>query len=544
MKWFKNLKISVKLILCFMLMALVSAGICTYGVIALNGVNSSAATIMCALAVASCLLAIGLGFFLTRIIAKPIKYLAEVARKMAAGDVSIKKTSFSQKDEVGEMFESLRSILDSVKKLAEDTEKLTESAINGDLSVRADTTGHEGEYRKIIEGVNGTLDAIIAPVKEAIDVMQEMSKGNLNVKVTGDYKGDLADIKDALNNTIENMKNMLEEISNTLGEMSRGNLDVEITSEYYGNFTEIKKSINGIIASLNETMLEIKKSADQVTVGARQVSEGMQETSMGATEQASSIEELSASVAQIMTQTQDNNKKVAIAGELAGAAQSESAKGNDQMSRLKEAMTGISESSDKISKIIKVMDDISFQTNILALNASVEAARAGVHGKGFAVVAEEVRNLAGRSAQAAKETTELIEGSVLKVKAGTELAELTSQSLNNIKMGAREAADRIGEITAASNELATAISQVNSGIEQISQVVQTNSATAEEGAAASEELYSQAELFKETVAKFRFKDQAVEQKADVPAIKEAIKEKEALQKAPVIKMSDRDFGKY
>jgi len=288
--------------------------------------------------------------------------------------------------------------------------------------------------------------------------------------------------------------------------LAEGDFDVTINLSSKDEIGLLANSFRKMIEKLNDTMTNISSAAEQVSSGSRQVSDSSVALSQGAMEQASAVEELTASIQEITAQTKMNAENAINANEIAESAKANAEEGYGQMKEMQSAVDEINTASTSIYKIIKVIDEIAFQTNILALNAAVEAARAGQHGKGFAVVAEEVRNLAARSANAAKETAEMIEGSIKKAEKGTKIANKTAEALNKIVEDTVKVADFIKQISVASTEQSGGISQINQGVMQVSNVVQTNSATAEESAAASEELASQAELLKEQVKQFNLKN--------------------------------------
>ena len=338
-----------------------------------------------------------------------------------------------------------------------------DAAKNGNLSHRGNVAVMDAVYKPMLAGINEVIDAVVAPIAEIREKLAKVSEGDLTAYVTGQYKGD--------------------------HEM-------------------LKNSLNGTLDKLNEILLQVRDASTQMSQGASQVSSTSQMISQGATEQSASLEEISASMNEINSQTKGNAESSGRANHLAQGAKDDAEGGSRNMGRMVQAMSEIDESAQKISKIIKVIDEIAFQTNLLALNAAVEAARAGVHGKGFAVVAEEVRNLAARSANAAKETTELIEGSIKKVNAGSNVAQLTSESLNKIVDGISKVTTLVGEIAAASNEQALGIGQVNQGLVQLDQVTQQNTANAEESAAAAVELSEQGAQLQELIGRFTLQAKA------------------------------------
>ncbi|WP_310603339.1 methyl-accepting chemotaxis protein [Anaerosporobacter sp.] len=379
------------------------------------------------------------------------------------------------------------------------------------------------------------------PLNNLVEASKKMALGDMDITLTKFANDELGELTDEFELMIKSTKEHVQIAQQiAAGDLS---MDVKPRSEADALGNAIAKLVN----ENNKMLSNIRESSMQLTTGANQVASASQNLAQGSTEQASAIEQVTASMTDIARKTGENATQATTADDLVMNVKNHAIKSNEEMKNMIMAMEDINVSSHSISKVIKVIDDIAFQTNILALNATVEAARAGVHGKGFAVVAEEVKNLAEKSATAASETADLIQSSIVKVESGSKLANQTAEALNAIVKAVGEVAELIDGIAKSSNDQATGISQINQAISQVSQVVQNNSATSEECAAASEELSEQAQVLRSLIVNYKLKESGYFMHAPIENTSSSFVNnngyRRANQNERIISLSD-DFGKY
>jgi methyl-accepting chemotaxis protein len=427
--------------------------------------------------------------------------MAEGVNQMVGGHIAMNKramacfTSFGEGDMDAPMEqlpgkkafinETIEQVRANMKALIADTDKLVRAAIAGELDTRADTARHRGDFRKIVQGINDTLDAVIEPVNEVMEVLAAMEQNDLSRTVSGDYRGKLRELKDSVNNTC---------------------------------------------ATLAQTIDEAMGVANSLASASEEVSATAQSLSQGASEQSASVEETSASIEEMSSSVNQNSDNARVTDGIATQASQEANEGGEAVRQTVEAMR-------KIAERISIIDDIAYQTNLLALNAAIEAARAGSHGRGFAVVATEVRKLAERSQVAAQEIGGVANESL---KVAGRAGEVLEQLVPSI----RKTSDLVQEIAAASGEQATGVSQINSAMSQLSQTVQQTAAASEELAATAEEMSGQAQQLQEAMSVFRLRAATAPAPAPAPRSKNAGKGKRVPAAARAAEPAEVDFARF
>jgi methyl-accepting chemotaxis protein len=429
---------------------------------------------MLALLVVGVLVSLGLSVVIGRFISTSIAEIKQLAQKVAAGETEI-NVDTSRNDEVGQVMSSLNDMVRSIRTLVLDAERLAQAAREGTLTTRGDLAMHQGDFRKIIEGFNHTLDAVISPVSEAMEVMKATANKNLCLRMKNQYAGQLESFKDDVNIAIKNLDQALNQVT---------------------------MAVNHVATASDQ----IAMSSQVLAQGANEQASNLQGVSTRMDQVSSSFQDVTVNMTSVSTKTQQNAQSAEQARQLSEKAREVGERGNDIMGRMEEVILKIKQSSDNTAKIIKTIDEISFQTNLLALNAAVEAARAGDAGKGFAVVAEEVRNLALRSAEAAKNTSAMIEESIKNTELGVRTTQEVSGMLKKITEGAREVNLLVADIATASrtqfeeinqinkvvSQVSEVVNQINSAMDQVRTVTEQNAANSEESASVAEELSGQA----------------------------------------------------
>lgn len=347
---------------------------------------------------------------------------------------------------------------------------------------------------------------IINPVIAVKNQVGEISRGNLSAEFA--LKSDTSEIGmlvESIHETKRELKKYIKDIDSILAQMARGNMNLTVGNDYRGEFLPIQNAMRQILDSLNNALAQINQTAEKVSAESEHMASGAQILSSGTVEQASAVEELSASIHEISRQVELNSKDAEHARSFSADAAAQLEECDQKMNSLTTAMSDISHASQQIGGIIKTIEDISFQTKILALNAAIEAARAGEAGKSFAVVAGEVQDLAYKSAESAQDITKLIENSMRLVEYGTSLTASTTDSLSDVVSSSRKSTEMMERITESVVQQSQSLKQLTAGMEQISNVVQTNAATAQESAASARELSDQAEELKLSVQKFKLR---------------------------------------
>ena len=421
--------------------------------------------------------------------------LTENISKIAKGELNItlateapNENTHGVKKIFDEINNALTTTVGAIKELVTDANMLSKAAVDGQLATRADASKHEGDFRKIVEGVNDTLDAVIGPLNVAAEYVDRIAKGDMPTKITDNYNGDFNAIKNNLNQLID----ALVLVTNSAKKLANGDLDVKI--DMRSNNDELLKALSEMVAKLTSIVTEVYSAAQNVADGSLAISSSAQQMAQGANEQASSVEEVSSSIEEMTSSIEQNTDNAQQTEKTALKAATDITEGNRAVGITIDAMKEIAEK-------ITVITAIAEKTDLLAINAAIEAARAGEHGEGFAVVAAEVRKLAELSQSAAKEITKVARNSV-------QVAEKSGELLKSIVPDIQNTAKLVQEIAAASIEQKSGTKQINGAVNQLNTIAQQNASSAEELSSSSEELTSQADQLKEVISFFKVAQQS------------------------------------
>jgi len=480
-----------------------------------------------------------LAFTVTRAITGPISTAVAVTETIAGGDLS-RKIDVNSKDEVGQLLQAMKNMQSQLSTVIEkDIQSIVDAAREGDLKQRIDLEGKQGFFAKLSSGVNDVVDVSEQVTDDTVRVFSALARGDLNETITRDYrgafdtlkqdanatvakltevirediqpiidaarKGDLtervpmsgkqgffAELSTGINEMVDVNEQVINDMLRVMSAMAEGDLTETIHADYQGAFDQLKTNLNATVNKLTEVVGQIQSSSSSVSDAAAEISSGNADLAKRTEEQAASLEETAASMEEMTSVVKENAGNAEKANQLSIDAGEQAENGSEVITQAIAAMEELSTSSKKVVDIIGVIDEIAFQTNLLALNASVEAARAGEQGRGFAVVASEVRNLAGRSASAAKEIKVLIEDSMSKVEEGSRLVDKSGTTLEEIVTAVKMVTDNVGNISSATREQTSGIEQVNIAVTQMDQMTQQNAALVEEAMSAAQSMSGQA----------------------------------------------------